>query len=402
MSTNFLHGVEVVEIDNGARPISVARSSVIGLVGTAPDLDALTRPAAFLTDEDWNAAKAAFPVNTPVLIAGSLREAAKLGLSGTLPAALRGIFDQTGALVVVVRVVEGIDAAATQANVIGGVDVGTGQYTGISAFLGAESAVKVTPRVLIAHGFSHLSAVANALLTVADRLRAVVVADGPNTDDAGAITYAGGFGSSRLFLVDPWVKVLSASGVEVTEPASARVAGVIAKSDAERGFWWSPSNQELRGVLGTARPVDFALGDANARANLLNEANVATVIHQNGYRLWGNRSLSADPKWSFLSVRRTADMINESLLRGHLWAVDRNLTRTYVTDVSDGLNAFLRQLKAQGAILGGRAWADPDLNTPDSLASGKVFFNFEFTPPAPAERITFRSQLTNDYLEEIL
>lgn len=399
---NFLHGVEVVEIDNGARPISVARSSVIGLVGTAPDLDALVRPAAYLTDDDWNAAKAAFPVNTPVLIAGSLREAAKLGGAGTLPAALRGIFDQAGALVVVVRVAEGIDAAATQANVIGGVDVGTGQYTGISAFLGAESIVKVTPRVLIAHGFSHLAAVANALLTVADRLRGVVVADGPNTDDAAAIAYTGTFGSPRLYLVDPWLKVLSASGVETIEPASARVAGLIAKSDSERGFWWSPSNQELRGVLGTGRPVDFALGDANARANLLNESNVATVIHQNGFRLWGNRSTSVDPKWAFLSVRRTADMINESLLRAHLWAVDRNITRTYIGDVTDGLNAFLRQLTAQGAVLGGRAWADPDLNTPESIAAGKVFFNFEFTPPAPAERITFRSQLTNDFLQEII
>jgi phage tail sheath protein FI len=405
MPTDFLHGVEVVEIDNGARPIAVARSSVIGLVGTATDLDAVARPASFLTDDDWNAAKAAFPLNTPVLIAGSLREAAKLGAAGTLPAALRGIFDQTGALVVVVRVAEGVGATAqadTLTNIIGGVAAGTGQYTGISAFLGAESAVKVTPRVLIAHGFSQNAAVANALLTVADRLRGVVVADGPNTDDAAAIAYAGTFGSPRLYVVDPWLKVLSASGVETVEPASARVAGLIAKSDSERGFWWSPSNQELRGVLGTARPVDFAFGDANARANLLNEANVTTVIHQNGYRLWGNRSTSLDPKWAFLSVRRTADIINESLLRAHLWAVDRNLTRTYVADVTDGLNAFIRQLKAQGAVLGGRAWADPDLNTPENLAAGKVFFNFEFTPPAPAERVTFRSQLTNDYLQEIV
>jgi len=405
MPTDFLHGVEVVEIDNGARPIAVARSSVIGLVGTAPDLDALTLPANFATQADWDAAKAAFPLNTPVLIAGSLREAAQLGLTGTLPAALRGVFDQVGALVVVVRVAAGAGATAeadTLANIIGGVDAGTGQYTGISAFLGAESVVKVTPRVLIAHGFSHNAAVASALLTVADRLRSVVVADGPNTDDAAAIAYAGTFGSPRLYIVDPWVKALSASGVEVVEPASARVAGVIAKSDSERGFWWSPSNQELRGVLGTARPVDFALGDANARANLLNEARVATIIHQNGFRLWGNRSVTIDPKWTFLSVRRTADIINESLLRTHLWAVDRNLTRTYVADVTDGLNAFLRQLTAQGAILGGRAWADPDLNTAASLAAGQVFFNFEFTPPAPAERITFRSQLTNDFLQEIL
>ena len=83
MADHFLHGVEVVEIDNGPRPIRTVRSSVIGLVGTAPDAD-----------------EQRFPLNTPVLIAGSRLEAAKLGTTGTLPMAIDGIFDQAGALVV--------------------------------------------------------------------------------------------------------------------------------------------------------------------------------------------------------------------------------------------------------------------------------------------------------------
>ncbi|WP_223672515.1 hypothetical protein [Proteus terrae] len=62
MDEQYLHGTEIVEIDNGARPIRTAQSGVIGLVGTAPDADAT-----------------AFPLNTPALIAGSRREAAKLG-----------------------------------------------------------------------------------------------------------------------------------------------------------------------------------------------------------------------------------------------------------------------------------------------------------------------------------
>jgi len=154
--------------------------------------------------------------------------------------------------------------------------------------------------------------------------------------------------------------------------------------------------------LGTTRPVDFALGDANCRANLLNEQNVATIIRQDGYRLWGNRTLSMDPKWAFLSVVRTADMINESLLRAHLWAVDRNITKTYFEDVVAGVNAYLSHLKQIGAILGGKCWADPDLNTPEQLAAGKVYFDFDFTPPTPAEHVTFRSRLVNDYFEEVI
>jgi hypothetical protein len=95
-------------------------------------------------------------------------------------------------------------------------------------------------------------------------------------------------------------------------------------------------------------------------------------------------------------------MINDSLLRAHLWAVDRNITKTYVEEVIEGVNAYLRHLKAQGAILGGRCWADPELNSPTAIMEGTVYFDFDFTPPFPAEHITFRSHLVNNYMVEIL
>ncbi|MDD7806079.1 MAG: phage tail sheath C-terminal domain-containing protein [Endozoicomonas sp. (ex Botrylloides leachii)] len=189
---------------------------------------------------------------------------------------------------------------------------------------------------------------------------------------------------------------------ETVQPASARVAGMIARSDNDRGFWWSPSNTEMLGIIGTARPIDFTLGDVNSRANLLNEGNVTTIIRESGFRLWGNRTLGADPKWAFLNVRRTADIIQDSIQRAHLWAVDRNITKTYVENVTDGVNAYLRELKTLGAIAGGECWADKELNTKEVIQAGKVYFDFDFSPYSPAERLTFRSHLTNDYLEEII
>ena len=503
MPKTFLHGVEVVEIDAGPRPIQTVRSSVIGLIGTAPNaqpevkatlatgvvgsnnaltftskLDgvagnnislklvdpaansaalsvsvtgtaitvnlatsgagAITTTAAHLvTAISGNVAAnalvgvaatgastgagavtalattflaggvdEAFPLNTPVMIAGSRLEAAKLGTTGTLPDAVDSIFDQAGAVIVVVRVDVGANDAATTANVLGGVNATTGNYEGVHAFLGAESRLGVVPRILIAPGFTHqrtstANAVVAELLGIAKRLRAVIIADGPNTTDAAAITYANDFGSPRVYVVDPWVLKVDSNGATVQAPPSPCVAGLIAKSDNERGFWWSPSNQRINGIVGTVRPVDFTLGDANSRANLLNEAGVATIISQDGFRLWGNRTLSDDVKWTFLSVRRTADMINESLLRAHLWAVDRNITRTYVEDVMEGVRDYLRYLTKLGAIIGGDCWANHELNTPDQIAQGKVFFDFDFSAAYPAEHITFRSTLTNDYLVEI-
>lgn len=351
----------------------------------------------------------AFPLNKPVLVAGDQTQAALLGETGTLPAALDGIFDQIGAVVVVVRVDEGEDDEDTITNVIGGVDGTTGAYEGVHAFLGSESQNGFCPRILIAPGFTAgrgeddtANPVVAELVGIAERLRAVIVADGPNTSDADAITYRGDFGSKRVYIVDPGVKIRNSLGELVDEGASARVAGLIAKIDNERGFWHNPSNNVINGIVGTGRDVDFTLGDANSRANLLNEQEVATIIRQDGYRLWGARVAADDPKWAFLSVVRTADMINDSILRGHMWAVDRNITRTYLEDVTESVNGYLSSLKAQGAILGGECFPSPGLNTPANIAQGRVYFDFRFTPPYPAEHITFRSKLVNDYIEEII
>lgn len=463
----FLHGVEVIDIDTGARPISTVRASVIGIVGTAPDADAT-----------------AFPLDTPVLIAGSRREAANLDLvgnsEGTLPSSVDTILDQTGAIIIVVRVEEGETDADTLANIMGGVNATTGNYEGLYAFLGAESILGFAPRILLAPGFTQTrnvggitgvavsaggsgyttaptvsfsggsgsgaaatatvvagvvtavtvtdpgtgyttaptvaftggggtSAAATAsygttgnqvvaeLIGIAEQLRAVIIADGPNSTDTAAIAYAGDFGSKRVFVVDP--KIMKTA--LLSEWASPAVAGLLAKSDAERGWWWSPSNQTINGVVGTYRPIDFKLGDYNARANLLNEQKIATIIRQDGYRLWGNRTLSSDAKWAFLCVVRTADIIADSLTAAHLWAVDRGITKNYVTDVTEGVNSYLRYLTNIGAILGGECWADPDLNTPDQIAQGKIFFDFDFTPVYPAEHITFRSHLVDDYIKSI-
>jgi phage tail sheath protein FI len=480
MADTFLHGVEVIDIDDGSRPISVVATSIIGICGTAPNAD-----------------PAAFPLNTPVLIAGSQATAAKLDTTvnsltlgaGTLPDALDSILTQAGAVVVVVRVEEGANDNATLANVLGGVDSNTGQYLGIQAFLASGSVLGFSPRILIAPGFTHervtggviavtasnqgagytdgsydmtatggtggSGAVATAtvsggkvtsvvvknsgsgytaapsfampasagtpstaatfnvtigtagnavvadLIPIAERLRAVIVQDGLSTNDADVIAQAGDFGSKRVYLVDPKFIKTDGNGNLIQSYSSAAAAGLIAWNDNQNGFWASPSNKLLNGVQATARAIDFQMGDPNSRANLLNSKNVTTIIRQNGYRLWGNRTLSSDPKWKFLCVVRTADIIDDSVQAAHLWAVDQNITKNYVTEVVEAVNAFLRGLVTKGAILGGTCWVDPDLNSEDAIANGEIFFDFDFTPAYPAEHVQFRSHLVNDYIKTI-
>jgi uncharacterized protein len=398
MTDSFLHGVQVVDVDDGVRAIAVASTSIIGLIGTAPNADA-----------------SVFPINTPVLVTSAATQAKLFSQTGgdgngTLPDAVDAIFDQANAAIVVIRVEAGEDDTATLANIVGGVNA-DGSYEGVHAFLGAMSLLGFKPRILAAPGFTHQTGgtteaptanpVVAELLGIATKLRAVIIQDGPDTTDAAAIALAGMAGSQRVYLVDPQVLRTDDSGATVSQRASADVCGVIAAVDNAKGFWFSPSNNTINGIIGTSRPIDFAMGDPTSRANLLNAANVAVIIRNQGFRLWGNRTLSSDPKWAFLCVVRTADIIADSLQDAHLWAVDQGITKNYVTEVQEGVNAFLRSLKAKGAIIDGQCYIDKDLNTPDQIALGKISWDFDFTPVYPAESLTFRSHLVDDYISEI-
>ena len=455
---SYLHGVEVREVADGPRAIPSSGATVIGIVGTAPDgptggprivLGPSEASEAYGSEGTVPAAiRAVYSQGrAPAIAVVNALDPAK---HRTAAAAKQYAFDAAGnirldhARVSDVTVSddqaqavthdEGTDyvvddAAGTISRVAaGGIGAGANVYVSYKwvdestvtadevvaagALLGeAETLEGARPDVLIAPGYSSEATktgqridgapVATALAAVADRIRAVVVADGPAATRQDAIDFRNAIESRRCYVVDPKVKVPAAGGGIAVAPASGYVAGLIARIDAEEGWWVSPSNRGIRGIAGTSRFVSFGLGDADSEANALNQSEVATIVRAGGWRLWGNRTCSTDPRWAFLPVVRTADRINESILEAHLWAVDRNITRTYVSDVVESVSAFLRGLVAQGAILGGRCWADPDLNPDSQVADGQLHLDFDFTPAYPAERITFRSRMTDRYVETI-
>lgn len=506
-SNDFHHGVEVIEVDDGIRPITTVRSSVIGVVGTAPDSAPEVKAAlavgsvasnngVTLTAKPYgaagndityqaikpaansaalsvvvtgrsivvnlatgstgavtttgtqlvaaiaaNAAASAlvtavatgastgagivpannravylaggvdepFPLNRPVLVVGDARKAAGLGLTGTLPGAMYGIFKQTGAVVVVVRVEEGTTPTDSMENVIGGVGVSSGKYTGVWSLLSAESAVGFAPKILIAPGWTHQTVIPSTgnpviaeLSAIATRMRAIAIKDGPSTNDAAAIADRELYGNKRVYGVESFVTILE-NGEAVNVPASSYVAGLIARVDNEEGYWVSPSNHEIYGIIGTERDIDYTHGDPQSRANLLNERDIAVIIRSGaGFRLWGNRTFSNDPKWSFLTRVRTSDMINEAILQSHLWAVDKQMKATYYTEVTDSVNDFMARLVTNGAIAGGLCWADPAANPPAEQFAGHAMFDYEFSDFSPAERVTFRSRVSDRFLEEVV
>ncbi len=384
---SFFHGVTTTDIKTGSRTISLPSSSIIGLCDTFTPggLDGGTAKAGELK-----------------LITSEREAIAAFGANSAITKSCKAIYTKAKAVIVAIGVPKLEDAALQTSAIIGGVLV-SGQRTGLQALLDGKSLFNAQPRLLIAPGHTAKQAVATALDSLAQKLRAIGILDGPGTTDEAAMLYADNFGSRNLFMVDPGVQYWDTDlSQTVDAPGSAWAAGLFAWTDAEYGFWASPSNKEFTGITGTTRAVEYLDGDETCRANLLNNANIATIIRDDGYRLWGNRTLSSDPKWAFVTRVRTLFILMDAVQAGHKWAVDRSITKTYVKDVTDGLDAFMRDLKAQGAIINFEVYPDTELNTASQIAQGKVYWRIRFTDVPPAENPNFLFEVTDQWMTEVL
>ena len=373
-----MHGIKVNELTTGARPIVPIASAVIGLVATAT---ADAGPPAAALD-------AAFPLNTPVLVTDIRSAIGDAGEGGTLLPALEAIADQTSPILVVVRVAPGEDDAETAANVIGG-NTG-GVATGMQCLLDAQAQLGIRPRILGCPGLD-VQEVTAEMVIIAKRLRAMVYARAIGDEIADVLTYREEFSARELMLV--WPNFTK----QFVGDAVARAMGLRARIDEEQGWHKTLSNVAVDGVTGIDKSVYFDLQDATTPAGVLNDGQVTTMVRMNGYRFWGNRTCSDVPEFAFESAVRTAQVLQDTIAEGLAWAVDKPMTRGLVKDILETINAEIRNLKAQGRIIDGRAWFDPALNSQTDLASGRLTIDYDFTPAAPAENIILNQRITDRY-----
>ncbi|MDX2109202.1 MAG: phage tail sheath subtilisin-like domain-containing protein [Verrucomicrobiota bacterium] len=394
--SDLIRGIEAVLVDSGGRPIKQARASVIGLVGTAP--------------EAGDSGAYAFPINTPVLVTTAKQALQRIyndvdgeGVDGgSLLDALEGIFAHANSLVVMTRVAEGVTPAATATAVAGSSSARTGVY----ALLNAESVTGVKPKIIIAPGISTFTtgpvaatAVPAALLAVAARLKGYAIIEGPNTTNADAISAHALPSGSREngYFIDPYVTVGTA-----TLPASGYIAGLDVLNASERGWWTAFDNRGINAITGTARPIDFAWGDAACDADVLAGEHINTIIRSDGFRAWGNRTMNkTDPRFLFLTSLKINNQIMESILISHRWLIGQGITRNLGVNVVNSVNTYLRSLVSNQAIYGGSCWLDPELNTEAEIALGHAYWDYDFTDVKTLERATFRAHMVNDYISNI-
>ena len=282
-----------------------------------------------------------------------------------------------------------------------------GDLTGIYAALSAESVQGIRPRLICASGLDTGSMpdpgvgnpLAGAMLTVADKLGAMAIIDGPNTTHEDLKAYISAIPSPgvRAIVVDPAALVANDSGGLKEQAMSGFYAGRIAKTDYDFGFWNSPSNKPINGILGLARPIDS--GFASSRAQLMMDLGVWTVINEGGgFITAGTRTPAAavDQPYAFPSVLRTEDIISDSIQKSVTWAVAMGITKNFYSAVETAVNGFLQTLRAKGAIIEGKCYADSELNTPTNKELGHAYFNVDWVPVYPANSIviTFQKKAT--------
>lgn len=388
--SDFHHGVEVVEINDGTRTISTVSTAVVGMVCTASDADA-----------------GAFPLNEPVLITNPQSAIAKAGTKGTLAKSLQLIANQSKPVVVVVRVAEGTGdeeeaQKQTISNIIGTTDE-NGKYTGLKALLTAKAVTGVKPRILGVPGLD-TQEVATALVSVAQKLRAFayVSAWGCKTI-SDVIAYRENFSARELMIIWPeflgWDTTASAT---TTSYATAIALGLRAKIDNDTGWHKTLSNVGVNEVTGISASVFWDLQEKGTDADLLNEAGVTTLIRADGFRFWGNRNCSDDPLFQFENYTRTAQVIADTMAEGHMWANDKPITATLIRDIIDGINAKFRELKSGGYIIDATCWFDEEANSKESLKAGKLFIDYDYTPVPPLEHLTLRQRITDKYLANLI
>ncbi|MEU9129898.1 phage tail sheath subtilisin-like domain-containing protein [Kitasatospora sp. NPDC048540] len=206
-------------------------------------------------------------------------------------------------------------------------------------------------------------------------------------------TDVAGYDSKYAALYWPWIKVMDpVKGRPSVIPPSGYVAGVWARSDESRGVHKAPANEVVRGV------IDLATNITRGEHDQLNPVavNCIRAFPGQGIRIWGARTLSSDPEWRYLNVRRLFNFVEKSILDGTNWVVFEPNDRFLWGSVRRTITMFLRRVWRSGALFGRTpeeaffVKCDEENNPPENRDAGILTVDVGIAPVKPAEFIVFR------------
>ena len=377
-------GVYIEEVPGGAHAIEGVATSIVAFVG-------------------WTAAG---PVDKATLVHSWPEYERVFGgrdARNSFGHSVSHFFANGGAQAYIVRLVAG-DAGTATAAAGGVLQPDTGAFEAALQADGGTGGVNLLGDVDLFNLLCVPGETSNAVLAKLEGFcrarRAFLIVDTPQTASFASLqngpdpSIAGDNGANAA-LYFPWVQAADPlQGNRIAEfPPSALVAGIYARTDAQRGVWKAPAGTDasLADVAGLRTTLtDLQHGHLNVRA-----INCLRSFPRFGNVVWGARTLAgdngSDSEWKYVPVRRLALFIEESLYRGTRWAVfepnDESLWAALRLNVGNFMQTLFRQGAFQGAKAREAYFVDCDqcTTTQADIDNGMVNIVVGFAPVQPAE-----------------
>lgn len=281
-----------------------------------------------------------------------------------------------------------IQNPADIAKLIIGVDEGVGKKTGLYLF------DAVPDIALIAAPGVTDPAAQDAILSHCERNRfRFAVLDSPETLEKGIDTMPMPRDSVMGAYYFPWIQMYDmVADQNVYAPPSGGMCGIYSRVDGTRGVHKAPANEIFRTALG----LKYNLTDAEQE--LLNPKGINCIrqFPGRGIRAWGARTISSNPEWRYVNVRRLFCMVEQAIQNGTNWVVFEPNTRDLWKKITRNLTSFLLNIWKSGALFGDSpeeafyVRCDDELNPPESIDAGYVVVELGLAPAKPAEFVVFR------------
>jgi phage tail sheath protein FI len=242
---------------------------------------------------------------------------------------------------------------------------------------------------------SNGNTIINLLISHASRMRyrIAVLDSGAEQSISQVRSMRAKFDSTYAALYYPWVRVLDpVTRKEINLPPSGFVAGIYARNDINRAVYKAPANEVVNLALGFEKLLNKSQQDVLNPEGI----NCFRFFEGRGFRLWGARTISSDPEWKYVNLRRYFAYLEHSIDKGTQWAVFEPNGEQLWGNVRRTIEDFLLNEWQMGALLGDKpekaffVKCDRSTMTQNDLDNGRLVCLVGLAPLRPAEFVIFR------------
>lgn len=225
------------------------------------------------------------------------------------------------------------------------------------------------------------------------RYRIAVIDSGDGQAIADVRALRARFDSKHAALYYPWVRIQDpVTQREINLPPSGFVAGIYARNDINRAVYKAPANEVVNLAIGFEQLLNKSQQDVLNPEGI----NCFRFFAGRGFRLWGARTISSDPEWKYVNVRRYFAYLEHSIDKGTQWAVFEPNGEALWANIRRTIEDFLFNEWVSGALLGDKpekayfVRCDRSTMTQNDLDNGRLVCQIGIAPLRPAEFVIFR------------